>query len=411
MKNFYTLLAALAIGIMSASCSDDENFMGTNINNLATDTQTKSFVEEDDSKELSGTINGQVAILLNAAGPQIAGTLNRMLPITDEEYNEIATFTNNLVKECTTEADTYITIFDWIVANIEYTYGYDNEPYPVFKNRKGICQGYSNLLNVMLTTQNIPCININGMLLAYPGGGHAWNYVYYNNRWYVSDPTNNLRVSITSYARYQHLDPISIDAILFEDDYCTYTFNEKQLNIHHIKGGNPSVSIPYSVNGIKVTSLNPATEISPDVKEIYIGTNIKTLGESVVGLSMQAPNLESIYVDPDNAYLESFSNVVYKKDGTDYSMYVVAPAVKHIEMMPIATLDKESKLKNLKNLETITFVPGTTSIGAYAVENCPNLHTAYIDNSTTVDEAAFYGVSPDFKIIRGNYTNIVPIKY
>ncbi len=411
MKQLYTIFTAVAASVFSISCSDDNN-IGTSMNDLDFATiQTKSFVEEDDSKELSGAINGQIATLLNTAGPEIAGTLNRMLPMTDGEYNEIATFTNDLVKNCTTEAETYITIFDWIVANISYEYGYDNEPYPVFKNKKAICQGYSNLLNVMLTSQGIPCINVNGLLLAYPGGGHAWNYVYYNNRWYVSDPTNNMRASLVSYSKYQHLSPTSIDAILFEDEYCTYTFYESQLNIHSIKANSQSVSIPYSVKGIKVTSLNPATAISPDIEEIYIGSNIKTLGENFIGLSTWAPNLQRVFVDPDNTNLESFSNVVYKKNGTDYSMYFIPSAVRHIELKPIANFDKESSIKNLHNLETVTFVPGTASIGAYTVEKCPKLHTAYVANSTTIDESAFTGVAADFKIIRGDYTNIVPVKY
>ncbi|MBO5263314.1 MAG: transglutaminase domain-containing protein [Bacteroidaceae bacterium] len=411
MKQLYTIFTAVAASVISISCSDDNN-IGTSMNDIDFATmQTKSFVEEDDSKELSGAINGQIATLLNTAGPEIAGTLNRMLPMTDEEYNEIATFTNNLVKNCTTEAETYITIFDWIVANISYEYGYDNEPYPVFKNKKAICQGYSNLLNVMLTSQGIPCINVNGLLLAYPGGGHAWNYVYYNNRWYVSDPTNNMRASLVSYSKYQHLSPTSIDAILFEDECCTYTFYESQLNIHSIKANSTSVSIPYSVKGIKVTSLNPATAISPDIEEIYIGSNIKTLGENFIGLATWAPNLQRVFVDPDNTNLESFSNVVYKKNGTDYSICFIPSAVRHIELKPIANFDKESSIKNLHNLETVTFVPGTASIGAYTVEKCPKLHTAYVANSTSIDESAFTGVAADFKIIRGDYTNIVPVKY
>ena len=90
-------------------------------------------------------------------------------------------------------------------------------------------------------------------------------------------------------------------------------------------------------------------------------------------------------------------------------MLVVAPKVTSIELKAIETFDKESKLKNLQNLETITFVQGTKTIGAWTVEYCPNLHTVYVPEETVIEENAFTGVASHFKIVRSNFTNIPEI--
>jgi hypothetical protein len=169
--------------------------------------------------------------------------------------------------------------------------------------------------------------------------------------------------------------------------------------------------IPFSVNNLKITSLNLKSPTPEEVKEIYIGKNITSLGNNFVGLSVNATKVEEFYIDPENSVLESFSSVIYKKNGNSYEIYLIAPLAKSIELKPIESFDKESKIKNLNNLESIVFVPGTKNIGAWTVENCPKLHTAYIPEETKVDNGAFKGVASNFKIVRGNYTNIPQIKY
>lgn len=417
MKLRYTLLTFTAVSLMFASCSSDSDRMSLETDKSPMLSQTVNYPEDDGSILLSGTTGSMVRrILQNAPNYDFARNLN-MISITEEQYSEIAAFTTELVKECKDDKEKYNAAFNWIISNIDYQYTYvDNTPYAVFTTKKAICQGYADLLTVMMHTQNIPCFTINGDLYQ-PGydnwylGGHAWNYVYTGNTWYVSDPTNKGSYIISSMSSYSHLRPSVITIPIYEDESCRYNFNESQINVHSIKGGKEQVVIPYSINNIRITSLNPSAEVPTDVKEIYIGKNITSLGVNIVGLSYLAPSVESYNVDPENSVLESFSNVIYKKNGNKYEMHLVAQSAKEIELKPIESFDKESKLKDLSNLEVVIFAPGTKTIGAWAIEKCPKLHTAYIPEDTKVDDAAFSGVASNFKIVRGNYTNIPQIKY
>lgn len=405
MKKIYTIFSfALSAMLLSACTSDSDKF------NLEPDNQESvtriEFPESDGSRDLT-TMSSTIAmarVLFTKAGRDAATTLGRHIEIADNEYQEIANFTNELVAGASNEQQKYNKIFSWITGNIKYELG-DQRPYSVFTNKKGVCQGYADLLTVMCHTQQIPCVTVNGMLVPY--GGHAWNYLNCDGEWYVSDPTNSgkFRMKDTS-GSYDHLVIQEIQATLFEDELCTYSFYNSALNVESIKDGNTQVVIPYSVENIVISSVNPTWYVSEDVKELYLGKNIKTVDkEGTSSLSTLAKGIEVVVVDPENTVLESFSNVIYR----DGQMYFIAPSAKFIELRPIE-LDKDSKLKNLSKLESIVFAPGTKSIGAWAVEYCPMLHTAYIPNDTEVHKNAFSGVAADFQIIRGDYTNIPQIK-
>lgn len=424
MKLRYTIYSLAAALFMMTACTSENDAFNLDSKNNAMQQQKITFPEEDGSKQLTGKTYIMVrTILQNATDYDFAKTLAN-IEITEEQYNEIAAFTDELVSGKETNLDRYKTVFSWITGNVKYAQGWvDNDPYAVFKNKEAICQGYADLLTVMMHSQGIPCFTINGELYQ-PGyenwliGGHAWNYVYTGEEgtvdvksWRVSDPTNGGDFSIASSGSYGHLRPTVITIPVYEDENFQYNFEESQLNIYSIKSKDTQVVIPYSVNKLKITSLNPQKATPEEVKEIYIGKNITSLGNNFVGLSINASRVENFYIDPENTAMESFSSVIYKKNGSNYEIYLVAPQATSIELKPIASFDKESKLKNLNNLESIVFVPGTKSIGAWTVENCPNLHTAYIPEDTNVDSGAFSGVASNFKIIRGNYTNIPQIKY
>lgn len=411
MKLRYTILSLCAASMLFTACSNDSDIMSLDTENVPHYSQAVTFPEADGSKVLTGDGTAKVRKLLEATGSNIEKGLGR-ISITDEQYNEIKVFTDDLVKNDTTEKAKFNRIYDWVITNIKYDLS-DNDPYSVFKNKKGVCQGYANILTTMLHTQSILSFVANGQLVGY--GGHAWNYVYHSGEWYVCDPTNPYFhsgmskgvASIRLMSAYKKLQPSSVDAVLFEDEKCTYTYANSELNIASIKSTDEQLVLPYSINGFTITSMNPTEKLPSTVKEIYIGKNITTLGTDIIGLSYLAPSVEVLSVDPENKSIESFSNVIYKNDG---SIYLIAPAATFIELKPIKYFDKESRIKDHKNLESIVFVPGTELIGAYAVENCPKLHTAYVPNNTEVEDRAFYGVAKNFQIVRGDFTNIPEIK-
>ena len=351
---------------------------------------------KDDGSTIYDSPTKLVADLLIKAGPEIIKGLG-YITITEKEYQEIKEFTDQLVKGVKKPFDIYSTIFKWVTTNVEYTNGVNNNPYPVFKNLQGVCQGYANLLSVMLHSQKIYAFIANGILN--PVGGHAWNYVYID-QWYVSDPTNNGHFLMSDPSSYTHLVPLQLDVNLFEDEKFVFNFYEGHLNIREVKESGKQLRVPFSTNGFQVTSFNPDTELPSNIEEIYIGKNIQTLGESLIGLDIHAPSVKYAFVDTSNQKMESYGQVVYRNAFT----YYVPAAATIIQFKDYDTLGKNI-LKGHNKVETVVIQAGTKKLEAYAFEDCLNLQKAYIPKETIVDNNAFYGVHNNFKIIRGIVKN------
>ena len=355
---------------------------------------TGTFAKDDGALPLKGSAAENVAALLTQIGPKIGETLEN-IPITTDQIKEIKTFTDALVGDAQSPMDIYEKIFGWVTSNIQYTSGYvDNDPYPVFQTHKAVCQGYANLLAVMLHTQGVNVINANGMLE--PLGGHAWNYVYLDGDWYVSDPTNKGHFRMTDIKSYTHLVPLSLSADLFSDKQFTFHFYEGRLTLREVKNSERQLVVPFSTNGFQVGAFNPDTDLPANVEEIYIGKNIESLGENILGLGLHAPSVKYAYVDTNNPHMESYGQVVYRNSE---SYYTPASATL-IQFKSIPVMGKNF-LKDHTKIETIVIQAGTQSLEAYAFENCPNLQKAYIPDITKVNENAFYGVHPNFQIVRG----------
>jgi len=355
---------------------------------------TGEFAKDDGALPLSGSGAENVAALLTKTGPGIAEELKN-IPITTEQIKEIKAFTNNLVGDAQSQKEIYEKVFGWITSNIQYASDYvDNNPYPVFQTRKAICQGYANLLTVMLHTQGVSAINANGMLN--PIGGHAWNYVYLDGEWYVSDPTNKSHFRMTDIKNYTHLIPMSLSVDIFSDKQFTFHFHEGRLNLREVKNCERQLVVPFSTDGFQVGAFNPDTELPANVEEIYIGKNIVSLGENILGLGLYAPSVKYAYVDTNNPNMESYGQVVYRNS----QPYYIPASATLIQFKGIPTMGK-NVLKDHVKVKTVVILSGTRSLEAYAFENCPNLQKAYIPDVTNIDENAFYGVHPNFQIVRG----------
>lgn len=350
--------------------------------------------------------------ILQKIGTECTDTLGR-INITDEQYNEIKTFTDNLVSGLTKQYDIYRKCYEWITSNVRYQQnGYvDNDPYPVFKNKLAICQGYANLLVVMLHGQGVPAMVVNGYLQSsiydgmLVGGGHAWNYVCCDGVWYVSDPTNSGQNPMSNINNYKSwLAPTSMDIVVSKEDDCWIDFYECRLNISKVTTGSNVFVTPYSVHGFKVTSFNPHEAFPSNVRELYIGSNIESLGQGTNGLNTYAKNVEYVHVDPNNEYLIGYAGVVYysKKYTADdtwktinKNVPVYIPAMlKSLELLAVdvpeggIVYDKES-IKDHNALEEIMFPKETKTICGYAVEKCPNLKLVYVPQGATVESGAF----------------------
>ncbi len=410
MKKLF--LPFLALACMLMSCNDDDtvfNNSGTpEVDNGITRTE---FAEDDGKKVLSGAPNVQARLLMGKVPadyiPEMTDTLGRA-NITPEQYAEIQAFTKELTAGLTTQKDKYTKCFNWVVQNIKYVYEYvNNDPYPVFKNKVGICQGYANLLFIMLHSIDIPAFVCNGILN--PVGGHAWNYVYCDGKWYVSDPTNNGSWIMAATSSYSHLLPSSFDVVLAKNDGVWFNYNEYHLNICAVESSDEVFVVPFSALGYQVTSFSPTKPLPSNIKQINIGKNIKSLGEAYMGLQYNATNVEYIEVDPANTTFASYLGVVYRKDGSEFQLTYIPSAMKCVELMPMETMYKNTVYRH-DGVEILIVAPGTKTLEPWAVENCPNMKIAYVPEDTEIADNAFAGVHPDFQIIRGDFTNIPGVK-
>ena len=345
--------------------------------------------------------------LLEKAGTACTDTLG-LINITEAQYNEIKTFTDELVAGKTKQYDIYSKCFEWIRANVTYAKGYvDNDPYPVFKTGSAICQGYANLLHVMLRTQGVPAMVVNGFMqsgisegMLY-GMGHAWNYVCCDGVWYVSDPTNNGQFEMSKLDSYKTwLTPTRMDVVVFKEDDCWVNFYECYLNVCKVLTEESVFVVPYSAQGFKITCFNPFEKLPENVREIYIGENIESLGEGIVGLNNgKAPNVEYVTVDPKNKSFSSNEGAMfYTKNYTPSDTYAVIdrnipayiPAklkrlvLKAVEVGESGIVYGKDTVNDHNGVEEIVFPKETTEIKNGAVSNCKNLKIVRVPKGARV---------------------------
>lgn len=410
MRNLYRIVSlAMAAGLF-VSCSNDTAGIGE-INPKETvdnplDNTPQTFPEDDGAILLNGKPEEMFWDILQGADETFPRR-RAGYQIEERQYEEIKQFTDDLIaeKEATTEAEKYNVIWNWVREKIRYNTehnpSYGNEPYDVFINRVCVCQGYANILNVMLYSQGIDVINVNGMLGTI--GAHAWNYVRIDGEWWVSDPTNGGQHKAANLSAYtDFLMPFSADGNFLDTPEYAYNYIETLLNLNVVKTADDAMTVPFSVvlnNGkrYRVTSFSPTEPLPANVQELYIGSNIESLGISFIGLKQFAPNVKAAYVAPDNRYLESHDGVVYNKGGEE-PLYIPA-AMKVLKLQPLEVIGKNHVFDHA-GIEEIIIANGTKSLDAWAVEKCPNLKVAYVPLDTEIDENAFADVHPSFHIVR-----------
>ena len=399
IKTHFLTLSITAASAIFAACDkqyDNENFASQETDTFIDAYYAPTFAKPDKSKKLNGTASENLKAIFEATGPSIITSMGRM-NITDEQYQEIAEFTANLVKGKTSQTEQYREIFRWIVSNVKYGQS-DPDPYAVFINKLCVCQGYANLLTVMCHTQGIPTVVVNGYGW---GMGHAWAYTCTDGVWEVSDPTNSGSFPMSNTGSYTHLDPSEADVDLFADDCAIYRYYNFQINVHEVKATSNPLVVPYSAGGFVIGSFNPAVDLPENITEVYIGENITTFGESYnMGLIDRGLHLEAIYVDENNPALMDYKGVVYRKNGDEAQLYYIPGGMPLIELMPMEKVEKNT-IYNHYGVKEIYFPEGTKEIESYAIENCPKLERVYIPNDAKIASNALYNCPKDVEIIRG----------
>lgn len=416
-KTYYIVSLALAASLFSG-CSNDtagiEDISSTETTENGSNNINRAFPQDDGAEELQGSEAEMFWQILQGVDDDFPKRL-ASYNIEDWQYQKIKEFTDELVKDKTAESVKYRYIYNWIGANVKYNWNlnpaYSNEPYDVFVNKVCVCQGYANLMSVMLHTQGIEVLNVNGFLN--PEGGHAWNYVRHGGKWWVSDRTNGFEFKAENVDEYKNrLVVYSADGNFLKTADYEFNYTDRLLNLNVVHNADDAMMVPFSVtlnNGkqYRVTAFSPTEPLPANIRDIYIGTNIRNLRlNSTVGLNEFAPNVRAVYVDPANESLYSYEGVVYSHD-LEEPLYIPA-ALKIMRLMPEKVIGKNYVFDH-KGIEEVIIANGTETVEAWAFEKCPNLKVAYVPISTKVDENAFADVHPDFRIIRQEQTGITDI--
>ena len=399
------LLFGILLSNMFA-CNQSEYTEGEDISKNNIDTTL--FAKDDGSQALPSNLLSKFNLLLKAIDPEKMARGLNAITITDQQYQEIKAFVqSDIVKSETDKQKIYEQIFYWVSNHIKYNTSLDpsfsNDPYAVFKNRKAVCQGYTNLLKVMLHSQSIPVVSIGGML--HSGGGelgHAWNYVYINGKWRMADATNNVEFPIDNTSSYSNWKPTNADIDLFENESVICNYQDGHLNVRQVKIKDKKWTFPFGISGYQITSLNPNQNLPNQIEEIYLSKNVATLGESLIGLAKFENQLKRIYVDSKNQQLTEKHGIVYWRYSDQQHNaeipYVIPNQMDTITLKPIRFMVKGT-LTNHKKVKVLIISQGTQTIEAYAVENCPALEEVRVPNSVKeIHQDAFYQMK-DIQII------------
>lgn len=344
------------------------------------------FPIEDDSRPLTG--NDAVKFKAVLEKTDLSHVVMESTRITEDEYQEIKAFTDELVRT-SGQGNVYLTLFDWVHKNIKYDYS-DNDPYPVFKNRKGVCQGYANLLKVMCLTQGIPSLVVLGDLKGV--GAHAWNYSYAYGKWTVGDPTNGGNFGMDDLASYENwLVPRVTDITIYEDEGFSYGYSYG-INVKAIKVNREEITIPFGVMGYQIEMLNPQMVLPQGIRDIYIGSNIRNFGlHGGAMLDRNAPLLQNVFVVKNNPELEDYEGIVYRKQE---ELSCLIPSGREVIKFKAVRVIPKNILYGHRAVKEIWFGAGTEKIENSAIEACPKLEKIYVPNSVTeIAENAFFNVN------------------
>lgn len=135
--------------------------------------------------------------------------------------------------------------FTWIAENIRYDIVEYKNPEPnyekqkalqVFKNKKGVCEGYSNLFKAFCDLSGISCHVVGGHCREfgkYVPEGHAWNTLWINGEWRLVDVTwaaGNLNESGKYEKAFNDAYFFTAPSVFIEDHYA---FDPAWQLVHH----------------------------------------------------------------------------------------------------------------------------------------------------------------------------------
>ncbi len=316
------------------------------------------------------------------------------LNITDSQYQTIRTFTLDLTEKYSSTKDKITAIYQWardtsLKASVGEAAPADleeNDPYKVFKEKTGVCQGKANLCKTMLAAIDVPCIIAHGY---WETEGHAWDFVLCDGKWGIVD-ASMWQISLDDPSDISsHYKTDSLEAVLYEKDGFEFTYYLGGIGAVGYTGNAECLEIPESCNGYPVISIAAESQIYYEhsfqdtaAKELVLPATVKYgiyLSDYEIR-SFYSKSLESISVDENNPVFASYDGILYSKD---YSrIYSVPAGISEVTLKPMESLGKNT-LTNLSNLRILKIGEGTKELEEDAIEKCEHLEKVYIPDSVT----------------------------
>lgn len=316
------------------------------------------------------------------------------LNITDSQYQTIRTFTLDLTEKYSSTKDKITAIYQWARdTSLKASVGEsapadleDNDPYKVFKEKTGVCQGKANLCKTMLAAIDVPCIIAHGY---WETEGHAWDFVLCDGKWGIVD-ASMWQISLDDPSDISsHYKTDNLESVLYEKDGFEFTYYLGGIGVVGYTGNADCLEIPESCNGRPVISIAAENQIyyehslqDTTAKKLVLPATVQYgiyLSEYEIR-SFYSKSLESISVDENNPVFASYDGILYSKDFS--RIYSIPANISEITLKPIEIMEKNT-LTNLSNLRILKIGEGTKELQEDAIENCEHLEKVYIPDSVT----------------------------
>ncbi len=192
-----------------------------------------------------------------------------------------------------TDYEKFRTIYDYICDNVSYDYEnlYDDSyklkysAYAALINKTAVCQGFANLLYRLCLELGIDCRLISG---TGNGGGHGWNIVKMEGRYYNADATWDINYAGTHDYAYCLVCPDNFTDHVRDQEYNTAAFHAA-----YPMGSTDYVPSPPPV-GIAIDAVNFPDEIFRGLVRENLDSNsdgILTSAEAGAVTAMDASDL------------------------------------------------------------------------------------------------------------------------
>ena len=116
---------------------------------------------------------------------------NGQATLWDTKTVELA---DEMCADCDTDEEKVKSIYNWMIDNFEYDYGYTSviqyfDVRRTLSSQKGICYDFAHLFAALCRSQNIPCYVVDGDKRDNTQYRHTWNRVYFDGSWWNIDVT------------------------------------------------------------------------------------------------------------------------------------------------------------------------------------------------------------------------------